>query len=122
MSRVVVVHQFDLTDEHHQQPSAEDIDYLAMTMTVQVEEPIIGAGPGAFDEIEGYTSEIGVRVITNDGDPVDRALEAFWSVIALSHPQIKTGDLDPGTAVMFDQAARDAVFTWLRYNNPQPRA
>jgi hypothetical protein len=49
---------------------------------------------------------------------IEEASQAFWSVIAKSHPHIKTGDLDPGSVFAFENAATSAVKTWLAFNAP----
>lgn len=118
MSRVRVTHTFDLLDEAGQPANRDDIDYVVGTMTVQVEEPVLGYGPGPFND-----RPVKVDVIDLDaerGRAVDVALGQFWSTIADFYPYITTGDLDPGTRAHFDNVARDAVTTWKRYNNPQP--
>src|SRR6266850_3936000 len=47
---------------------------------------------------------------------VDYAQDAFWSVVAALHPDIKTGDFTPNQQMMFNQACRNAVYYWLENN------
>ncbi len=49
---------------------------------------------------------------------VHEAIGAFWASIASSYPSIKTGDLDPGSVVRFEELAERTVKTWLDFNAP----
>lgn len=49
---------------------------------------------------------------------VQNALEAFWERIGLHFPELTTGDADPGAHLAFEAAARKALETLLRCNNP----
>lgn len=48
----------------------------------------------------------------------ERALQAFWSVVAEDFPSVTTGDLAPDIAVRLSSVARDAVGEWVRTNAP----
>lgn len=126
MSRVRVTHTFDLKDEHGDDANRTEIMNVVDAMTVQVAEPVVGYGSDDYwsereGDIEGII-KVDVIPLDSTRDPVDVALEQFWSTIADLYPSVTTSDLDPGTRVRFDREAEAAVRTWLRYNNPQVSA
>ena len=49
----------------------------------------------------------------------DRALFAFWQVVALNFPTARTGDLSPWTTHRLDMVAEEAVAEWVYANVPQ---
>lgn len=49
-------------------------------------------------------------------EAVSEALDAFWAVIAQRFPEASTGDLDPGNVVSLEDAATNAVSTWVSFN------
>jgi len=44
--------------------------------------------------------------------------EAFWAKVALLVPQARTGDLDPSTVIMLEQAQTQAIEAWVAANLP----
>ena len=46
----------------------------------------------------------------------DRALEAFWSVVADDFPEAATGDLSPLATFALSDAATSAVTEWVANN------
>jgi len=51
-------------------------------------------------------------------DIIEEAQEAFWFVIAASHPHIKTGDFSPADYIDFNRACERAVECWIASNQP----
>jgi hypothetical protein len=51
-----------------------------------------------------------------------KALGAFWAVVAEAYPEAKTGDLSPSTTLRFDEAAEAAVREWAWANVPEQEA
>ena len=51
---------------------------------------------------------------------IEEAINAFWFVIATSHPHIKTGDFSPADYIDFNRACEHAVKSWLASNQPFP--
>lgn len=49
---------------------------------------------------------------------VRQAEEAFWAVIASRFPSIKSGDVDPGMAMVLPEAMQEAVESWVSMNGP----
>lgn len=47
------------------------------------------------------------------------AEDAFWEVVAKSCPEIKTGDFDAYSTIMFKLACEQAIGTWIIQNTPQ---
>ena len=47
---------------------------------------------------------------------LNAALEAFWATIAVAHPEIKTGDLDPLSVIQLERAAETAYRNWYEGN------
>jgi hypothetical protein len=48
----------------------------------------------------------------------DKALDAFWHVIAKHYPQATSGDLSPWCAISLQDAAEDAIEEWIDNNVP----
>ena len=42
----------------------------------------------------------------------------FWEEICVHFPEVRTGDLDPGTVFALNIAMENAVRIWLGYNAP----
>lgn len=51
----------------------------------------------------------------------DKALDAFWSVVADEFPTADTGDCSPETTVALDEAATSAIDEWIAANCPEGR-
>ena len=49
---------------------------------------------------------------------IGEAIEAFWFIVATSHPHIKTGDFSPLDYVEFNRACTQAVESWIASNQP----
>jgi hypothetical protein len=47
---------------------------------------------------------------------LSKAQDAFWEVIALNHPEIKTGDFGPTATLNFDEACEWAYESWTAWN------
>jgi len=45
-----------------------------------------------------------------------KAQEAFWNVIAASHPEVTSGDFPPEADLRFDKACEEAYHTWKHFN------
>jgi len=45
-----------------------------------------------------------------------KAEQAFWTVIADSHPEIQTGNLDPASDIEFCEAMDTVYRRWLQQN------
>jgi hypothetical protein len=45
--------------------------------------------------------------------------DAFWAAIVAAYPEVRSGDLDPGSVVGFDKAQHDVVTAWLIANYPE---
>jgi hypothetical protein len=43
---------------------------------------------------------------------------AFWGEIAKHFPEVKTGDLDPGSVRKFSEACEEVVTDWYDCNDP----
>jgi hypothetical protein len=54
----------------------------------------------------------------NQQDILDEAVQAFWFIIATSHPEIKTGDFHPLDFVAFNISCEQAYKSWLASNQP----
>ena len=50
-----------------------------------------------------------------------KAEDAFWAVIAASHPEITTGDFDPSADNEFTGAQETAYCRWVQQNTPASR-
>ena len=61
------------------------------------------------------TSQSRIRKVT------DKALDAFWSVVAEQFPNAQTGDCSPQTTIALDEAARFAIHEWIAANCPEGR-
>lgn len=46
----------------------------------------------------------------------EQAAEAFFAAVVAQFPEAEGGDLDPGSQVAFEQAAKDAVTSWVLAN------
>ena len=46
----------------------------------------------------------------------DKALDAFWQVIAEQYPQAETGDLCPWSTIKLQIAAENAIEAWIDGN------
>lgn len=57
-----------------------------------------------------------IEFSTSD-EAVEDAQKAFWESIAKAFPEITTGDLDPVTALKFDEECKAVVEKWLICNN-----
>jgi len=56
-------------------------------------------------------------------DITERALDAFWKIVAEQFPNAKTGDLSPLATVQIGTAAEKAVSEWIENNTrPTPTA
>jgi hypothetical protein len=49
-------------------------------------------------------------------DAVTAAEEAFWTSVASSFPDVKTGDFSPSDTIKLLNAMKAAVTTWLKEN------
>lgn len=60
------------------------------------------------------------ETISSPDDRIDSvardALDAFWSVVARSFPEINTGDLGPEKVKVMEDTARDVIRSWLATN------
>ena len=55
--------------------------------------------------------------LNSDDRPLtDKALDAFWAVVAEHYPQARTGDLSPGTTLCLLNAAENAIKEWVDSN------
>lgn len=56
-------------------------------------------------------------------DITERALDAFWKIVAQQFPNAKTSDLSPLATIQIDTAAEAAVSEWIENNTrPTPTA
>ena len=46
----------------------------------------------------------------------EEAVEAFWQVVADSHPGVRSGDLDPMDHARFSEVTRQVVTAWQQLN------
>jgi hypothetical protein len=46
----------------------------------------------------------------------EKALEAFWEVVAKSFPQISTGDFPPEEVMRQNEEAQRAIELWVEFN------
>ena len=51
-------------------------------------------------------------------DVVEKAQEAFWSVVAGEFPEITTGYFSPDASFDFSDACELAIERWVRQNEP----
>lgn len=119
MSRVRVIHEFDLLDENGNDATTDQVENVVSAMTVQVQEPVLGYDGDGWDEIEGSlrgSIEIDIISIDSHPDPVALAMEAFWHSISRSYPDVTTGDLDPITVQYFESRCRKTVNEWFEAN------
>ena len=61
-----------------------------------------------------FTMTTKIEELTN------KALDAFWDIIATQFPEAKTGDLSPLATMQLDSAAEKAVSEWVE-SNARPR-
>ena len=50
---------------------------------------------------------------------LEKASTAFWASIAASYREVSTGDMDVFGVNLFEDAASEAVTSWLRNNLPR---
>lgn len=53
-------------------------------------------------------------------DNLEKAMDAFWEVIAEAYPEAQSGDLDISTVCTFQATAEAAVNRWVDLNVPTP--
>lgn len=54
-------------------------------------------------------------------DAINKAENAFWEQIALSYPEIKTGDLSPDVSIPFQWAMDKVVEEWIEVNGNESK-
>jgi hypothetical protein len=50
-------------------------------------------------------------------DAVHAAEYAFWSEVAGSFPEVKTGDFSPSDSVKLQKAMKEAILSWVKINS-----
>lgn len=118
-----VIHRFDTAAEAA--AFVEGVDWVndsAIEFTGYAEEGVVavfndedhGNEPLTVDHRET------VPLLWEDTDRIDDALqvaaEAFYGVIALRFPEVKTGDVEPLSAMGWEEATRSHVRNWIRNN------
>ena len=48
----------------------------------------------------------------------EKALLAFWEVVAKEFPEVKSGDFPPDATFRQTDNAEASISTWLEYNHP----
>lgn len=51
----------------------------------------------------------------------ERASQAFWATVAGAFPEIRTGDVDPFSAMEWDEFVGKAIRRWYEDNSPVDR-
>jgi hypothetical protein len=52
---------------------------------------------------------------------IKKADIAFWDVIAQQFPEVKTGDMPPYAAILFEEIQKKVVGYWIDFNTDEPQ-